>query len=132
MSGTAGIAGDVQVSVDDTTYHDVSGLMDVDINMMRELVETTSFNDTARDRTATIRDSNATLGVHYSTTDPNATGAINTALDNGTVIYVRWRIDGTNGFKLQCKVASLNLSSAPDAVVDGSYDLQGVAAWATV
>jgi len=99
---------------------------------MRELVETTVFGEDARNRVGTIKDCNFSLtqlDFGLSDLDPGAaTRTFNGLLDGGAAFVVEFQPNNAvdDVFRAWVKLASNNASSAPDAVTEANYDLQGV------
>jgi hypothetical protein len=92
------------------------------------MLEVTDFDDTAIDRIAGLFDTPCSFGGHRDPDDTNGQEAILTQWLAGNAIYVRALPDGTNGFKVQCRVENFEISSTPDGTTQFSTQLQSIAA----
>lgn len=106
---TAGYLNDIDVSTDDTTYNTIGGCNSTTFPMARQVLDTTEFEDTAVDRILGLWDFSPTAGGHYDASDTGQS-AIQSAFINGTDLYVRVLPDGTNGYKVKCKVSTFELN----------------------
>lgn len=105
---TAGYQGDIEASTDDSAYNNVGGINNVSFNMQRAMLETTEFGDDFVDRISGLFDTPVTLSGHRLHSD-TAQAALVTAFLAGSDIWIRWRPDGTNGFKVKCGVQDMQL-----------------------
>lgn len=106
---TAGYLNNIAVSTDDVTYNVIGGCNANTFPNARAMLDVTEFGDTANDRIAGLFDFSPTAGGHYDASDTAQT-AIQSAFLNGTAIYVRSLFDGTNGYKVQCRVSTFELT----------------------
>lgn len=132
MAATAGYNTEVKVSTDDTSasYNDVFGAHDVSIGLNANMLDVTDFGDTAMSRIAGLLDFPISFSYFYDNSD-TAQGALQSALLNGTTVYIQVIPDGTNGFQVECLVESLDHSTSVDGVPTVSASLQSVAAATT-
>jgi len=105
---TAGYLGDIEASTDDSAYNNVGGINNVSWNMSRAQLEVTEFGDDFIDRISGLFDVPVTLSGHRKHAD-TAQAAIVAAWLSGATIYLRWKPDGTNGFKVPVGVADVQL-----------------------
>lgn len=123
----AGLDTDVHVSTDDSTYNAVGGANSISMNLQKAMIEVTEFGDSAIDRITGLFDTPVSVSGFYSPSDTGQS-AIRTQFLSGGTIYARVLPDGTNGFKVQCRVESFELSSDPSGAATFSASLQSIAA----
>jgi hypothetical protein len=119
---TAGYQGDIEVSADDSTYNSVGGINTVGFNMGRAQLEVTEFGDDFIDRISGLFDTPVTLGGHRIHADAGQ-AALVAAFLAGSDIWVRWKPDGTNGFKVKCGVADMPLGNGVGDAAQVSFTL---------
>lgn len=125
-----GFDGAVSVSTDNFSSSDESltGCNSVSANIGRAMQEVTDFDDTHVDRIAGLRDSSGNVAGTWKPTNAGQI-ILQDAADDGSDVYLKFTVDGTNGLLLQCKVESFEASGDPGSVWSFSASLQGVAAW---
>lgn len=126
-NATAGFSSTISVSTTDGSYTEVSGANSVDNSRSRETLDATDFSDAAFTRVMGLKDVSFSISGNYQDADV-AQGEIETALSDGSDLYVQFLVDGTNGYKAACKVESFDISSTPDGKVEFSAEFVGNAA----
>jgi predicted secreted protein len=123
----------VDVSNDDITYNELDGINNVDWGPMADLLDTTDFKDTTgfKTRIQVLKDIAPTISGDYERTD-TAQSALRTGWDTGATRYLKVMLDGTNGFKVACKVESFGISASVDGKVEFTASLQGTGAISVV
>lgn len=120
---------DIEVSADDSSYDVVGGANNCSQNLTRALLDVTAYGDTAIKRIAGLFDTPVTISGHRDHAD-DGQAAIIAAWLAGTPIWVRRLHNGTNGYKVQCLVASFNQAGgvAETATFDAQLSSTGVVA----
>jgi hypothetical protein len=132
MTVNAGFSGTIEVSDDQgSTWTDLSdGSNNVDSNFIKELLEITNFDDTARNRIAGLEDKTVTVSGDEDWGD-SGQDMIRTQALAGSDIYFRVLSDGTNGFVFPVLLEGYQSSNAPDGTPTYSVTGQGIAAAVT-
>lgn len=121
-TAVAGFSSTVEVSTDDSTYNEVGGAYDVTFDPSRNALDATDFSDTDMARVMGLGDVSVSISANYDDSDTGQS-ALDTALDNGSDIWVRVLFDGTNGLKAKCLVESVSYSSSVDGKSEAEYSL---------
>ena len=94
------------------------------LDVQTGLEETQAFGDTWKERTATIREWSGSGSGRFDDTDTNGHVAANTALLAGTVLAMRFYIDGTNYYSGNAFVQA-SISAPENGVVTVNYTFTG-------
>lgn len=115
-------ASKVEISPDGITWTEVDGINDASFEVSRDILETTDFKDTsgAKTRIVGLQDTSISIKGDYEDTDTNGQNIIRSSFLAGTSLYVGFKLDGTDGYKVQTYVskASMNIS------VDGKVEFE--------
>lgn len=99
---------DAEVSADGSTnWLPVGGANNCSQNLQAAMLEVTEYGDEAIKRIAGLFDVPCQVSGHRKHSDPGQALLMSTFLARGTVFFRRLH-NGTNGFKVQCRVASFN------------------------
>jgi predicted secreted protein len=120
----------LDVSTDDITYNEVDGINDYTFGLSRDVLETTDFKDTsgAHTRILGLQDIPVSISGDFEGGDTNGQNVIRAAFVSGATIYFRLRPDGTNGYKVQCKVSTFEISAGVADKVEFSCELVSTSA----
>lgn len=113
----------VKVSSDGTTFNNLDGCNQYDFNRTREVLETTDFaGGSARTRILGLIDVPLSFSGQYERAD-TAMAALETLWASGASAYVQILPDGTNGWEVEYKVESIQITGSVDSLVDMSCTL---------
>ena len=107
-----------------TTYSTIDGISSVSLSDGREMLDITDLADSnIRRRISGLRDLSFSLSGDVELAD---TGYLNlkACYSAGTVAYVRFLADGTNGIMVPCLVESRSIDASVDGKVEISVELQ--------
>lgn len=93
----------IEISTDNVTYYEVDGINDASFEVSRDILETTDFKDTsgAKTRIMGLQDTKISMSGDYEDTDTNGQNTIRTRFLAGTTIWVGFKLDGTDGYKVE-------------------------------
>lgn len=122
--GVAAYPKKVQVSANDSTYYDVPA-NSVSLNLGAAVLDDTEFKNNAgyRTRALGLLDWSVSIEALYIASD-SALGAIRTALTGRSALYVKYLVDGTNGYKGPVVVENYNMSGEVGDLEKISISLQ--------
>jgi predicted secreted protein len=122
----------VQISADDVTYTSLDGCNSVELQRLKEVLETTDFaGGSYRERILGLSDSPVSVSGDYERAD-TASALLETVWGSGATAYVKIMWDGTNGHKVAIKVENFNISSSYDGKVEMSCSLVSTGAVSAV
>jgi predicted secreted protein len=123
----------IWASSDDSVYYEIDGIKSVDFGRNADLLDTTDFKDTTgfKTRIQGLRDGTFDLSGDYESADTAQT-TIQTVFNSGASIYIKYLPDGTNGWKAECKVESIDVSATVDGLIETSITCQFTGAVSTV
>ena len=123
----------VDVSTDDITYNEVDGINDFSFDPGVDILDTTDFKDTsgAKTKIVGLQDTSVEISGDYEDADTNGQNIIRTGFLNGTSVYIGFKYDGTDGYKVQCLVESFSITGSVDGKVEWSASLTSIGAVST-
>lgn len=123
-------ASKVEISPDSITWTEVDGINDASFEVQRDVLETTDFKDTsgAKTRIVGLQDSSISIKGDYEDTDTNGQNILRSYFLAGTSIYVGFKLDGTDGYKVQCYVSKISLPIAVDGKVEFECEFVSIGA----
>lgn len=125
MAATKGRA--LRVSVATTlggSYTNVAGIDSGTIDLDGVNVDVTTLTDADIVRIQAMKDTKVTLSGNYEA-DTSGQGAIRTALEADSDLFVKFLPDGTTGWKLQVKPSKYSIGSSITGKASVSIDLDG-------
>jgi predicted secreted protein len=122
----------ISASVNGSAWTAIDELNNATMACNGENIDITKFADTYRGRIQGIKDASYSLSGFYDSGDTNGQVAIRAAWAGNTAIYIKFTIDGTNGWSQQCKVSGFNINAAVDGAVEVTIDLEGTGTITTV
>ena len=130
MAATQGFNAVIEVSSDDVTYSNVGIANDASANLQAAMLDVTQFGDSAIDRIAGLFDTPISFSGHYDNSDTGQALILTQFLARNS-IYAQFKPDGTNGFKVECRVESYEFAATPDGTSTFSVSLQSISAPST-
>ncbi len=126
-------ASKIEYSADGITWYEIDGINDASFEVSRDVLETTDFKDTsgAKTRIMGLQDTSLSIKGDYEDTDTNGQNAIRTAFLNGTAVYMGFKLDGTDGYKVQCYCTKFSTSVSVDGKVEFEAEFISTGAVAT-
>jgi predicted secreted protein len=115
----------VKVSVDDSTYYTLAEFKEAEQTFTANNEDVTVFGDEWVNKAYTLNDASYSINGFFDNSDTNGQTAAINAMINKSALYVQILFDGTNGYKQEVKVGSINISSSPDKYVAISMEFQG-------
>jgi len=115
----------IYASTNGSDWTAIDELNNASMNANGENIDISKFGDDYRGRIQAIKDATYSLSGFWDKDDTNGQVAIRAAWAGNTAIYVKFTVDGTNGWYQQCKVSGFNLSIAVDGAVEVAIDLEG-------
>jgi hypothetical protein len=116
MAPTAGFVGKLGITTTSTTMTSADYVQGVDswsLNRGRELLETTNFKDTTADgirkHIAGLRNVDGNFECDFEPTGDTPTTRIQTALDDGSSVWVQHSYNGTAGWKVEAKIEKADI-----------------------
>lgn len=124
----AGYSTVVSFSTDDSTYNTMDGIKNVDFPLAADELDTTDFADSQwRTRIQGLKSISISIDGDYEPSD-TAQAAVRTAFTSGNTVYFKVLFDGTNGYKVACKVMGFTPGSAVDGLSSFTAEMLSVAA----
>lgn len=115
----------IDVSTNDADYYTVANLKDASMSISGDNQDITDFGKDYIVRKQALKDVNYSLAGYYDSADTTGQLKIRSALVNDTTLYIKFKVDGTNGWKQIVKVASFEVSDSVDGVAEVSIELEG-------
>lgn len=119
----------ISSSSDDTTYVVIDGLNDATFSRMADLLDVTDFADTSgtKQRIYGLKDASFSLSGDLEASDTGY-AKLETAYGSGATVYIKYLPNGTAGWKVGCKVESIEVSGSVDGKAEVSISLQATGA----
>ena len=125
---TAGYTGAISISTDDSTYNAINGIKSIDAPFSADELDTTAIGGSQwRNSIQGLKSMDISMDGDYLASDTAQT-AIRSAFTSGATIYLKWLIDGTNGFKIACKCFEYTPGGAVEDLASVSFSLKSQAA----
>lgn len=119
---------DVEVSADGSTnWLPVGGANNCSQNLQAAMLEVTEYGDEAIKRIAGLFDVPCQVSGHRKYSDAGQALLVSTWLARGTVFFRRLH-NGTNGFKVECRVNSFNEAGSNSETATFDCQLQSTGA----
>ena len=114
----------VKVSPDNITYTAVGETNDISMSIQGNTVEVSTFGDVWVSRMQTLKDATYSSSGFFDPSNTLGQVAVLNALINDTTLYLEILFDGTNGYRHPVTVASFEISSEVDGVVEYSVEYE--------
>jgi predicted secreted protein len=115
----------VSVSIDDTTWHVVSQIKEVDLPLSATNIDVSVFGVTFVQRIQGLKDATYTLTGFVDPTDTNGQVAIQSSWLNDTALYIQVNYGGGLVYSQQVKVNKIDNDAAVDGAITTKIDLDG-------
>lgn len=117
----AGFTGVVEVSSDGTSWTQMTEASSADFEESMADLDVTAFTDENIARILGLGDSSFSIEAYFDAADAGQ-NLVRTQKTSRSNIHVRYLVDGTNGFAVECICTNISFSGAVDGVPTVSYD----------
>lgn len=123
-------ASKIEVSTDGSTWYEVDGINDASFEVTRDILDTTDFKDTsgAKTRIMGLQDTKISMSGDYEDTDTNGQNTIRSRFLAGTSIHIGFKLDGTDGYKVETYCSKFSTKASVDGKVEFDAEFVSIGA----